>query len=69
MTTTQGPRATFSNRPFSDAPDTKGFPFKKAMRRIAGTGTFTVMPRHRKGGRAGMRKTAAAPAQKAGAKK
>ena len=53
------PTATFSNRPFIDIPDDRGFPFKKAMRRVAGTGTFTITPTagNRKGGRAGMRKT------------
>jgi hypothetical protein len=48
--------SVFSNRPFIEQPETTGFPFKKAMRRIAGTGTFTIAPRHRKGGRSTMRK-------------
>lgn len=61
------PTATFSNRPFSDLPDDRGFPFKKAMRRVAGTGTFTLAPRHRKGGRTPAR-TVAGPAAKGGMK-
>lgn len=62
------PTVTFSNRPFSDLPTDSGFPFKKAMRRIAGTGTFTLAPRHRKGGRTPAR-TVAGPVAKGGVKK
>lgn len=62
------PTAVYSNRPFLDIPTDSGFPFKKAMRRVAGTGTFTLAPRHRKGGRSTMRKVAT-PGAKGGAKK